>query len=58
MQKMGIHSEDMATCLRSTLLGACSPALLLEIITSSKAVYDLYALVGFCGHRFHGDHVK
>ena len=40
MQKMGIHSEDMATCLRSTLLGACSPALLLEIMTSSKAVYD------------------
>ena len=40
MQKMGIHSEDMATSLRSTLLGACSPALLLEIMTSSKAVYD------------------
>ena len=40
MQKMGIHSEDMATCLRSTLLGACSPALLLEILTSSKATYD------------------
>ena len=42
MQKTGIHSEDMATCLRSTLLGACSPALLLEILTSSKALYDRY----------------
>ena len=42
MQKMGIHSEDMATCLRSTLLGACSPALLLEILTSSKAVYEQF----------------
>ncbi len=40
MQKMGIYSEDITTCLRSTLLGACSPAMLLEILTSSKAVYD------------------
>ena len=39
MQKMGIYSEDMSICLRSTLLGACSPALLLEILTSSKAAY-------------------
>ena len=40
MQKMGIQSEDMTTCLRSTLLCTCSPALLLEILTSSKATYD------------------
>ena len=43
MQKMGIHSEDMTTCLRSTLLGACSPAMLLEILTSSKAVYERFS---------------
>ena len=30
----------MEICLRSTLLGVCSPALLLEILTSSKAVYE------------------
>ena len=40
MQKMGIQTEDINTCLRSTLLGACSPALLLEILTSSNATYD------------------
>ena len=40
MQKMGISSADLAICQRSNLLGACSTALLLEILTSSKAVYD------------------
>lgn len=37
MQPWGIDKEDLSVCLDSELLGACSPALLLEILTSSKA---------------------
>ena len=40
MQKMGIHSADLAVCMSSSLLGACSAPLLLELLTSSKAIYD------------------
>ena len=40
MQKMGISTADLAICQRSSLLGACSLPALLEILTSSQAVYD------------------
>ena len=42
MQKLGIYSEDVALCQRSGLFSACSPATLLEILTSSNAVYDRF----------------
>ena len=42
MQKMGITTADFIICQNSALLGACSPPLLLEIMTSSKAVYDRF----------------
>lgn len=42
MQKLGIHGADLAICLRSALLSACSPATVLELLTSSTAVYDTF----------------
>lgn len=39
---MGIYSADLAVCMSSSLLGACSAPLLLELLTSSKAVYDCF----------------
>lgn len=38
--EFGINREDLALCQRSNLLKACSPAMLLEIITSSKAIWE------------------
>jgi len=42
MQKMGIHTPDLAICQQSVLLGACSLPALLELLTSSKAVYESF----------------
>ena len=39
---MGISTADLVVCQRSNLLGVCSAATLLEIMTSSKAVYDRF----------------
>lgn len=42
MQPMGIHTEDLAICQRSALLGACSLPALLELLTASQAIYDRF----------------
>lgn len=42
VQKMGIYTADLAVCQRSPLLSACAPAVLLELLTSSKAIYDRF----------------
>ena len=54
MQKMGITTEDLVICQRSALLGSCSPALLLEIMTSSKAIWENYPAdrVVYSPHHF------
>ena len=40
VQKTGISTADLVICQRSDLLGACSPAALLELMTSSRLIYD------------------
>lgn len=54
MQEWGINQDDLVICQRSALLGACSPALLLEIITSAKAAYENFAAgqVVYSPHHF------
>lgn len=42
MQKQGLMTEDVALCLRSSLFSACRPALFLEILTDSKAVWQSF----------------
>ena len=39
---MGISTADLVVCQGSSLLGACSVPTLLELMTSSKAVYDRF----------------
>jgi len=39
---MGITTADLAVCQRSPLLGACSASALLELLTSSRAVYQSF----------------
>ena len=39
---MGISTADLAICQSSDLLGACSPAMLLELMTSSQLIYDCF----------------
>ena len=42
MQKMGISTADLVVCQGSSLLGACSVPALLELMTSSHAIYDRF----------------
>jgi CRP-like cAMP-binding protein len=42
VQKMGIISADVDICHRCALLSACSPATLLELMTSSEVIYDTF----------------
>ena len=42
VQKTGISTADLVICQRSDLLGACSPAALLELMTSSQLIYDRF----------------
>ena len=54
MQPWGIDKEDLAVCLHAELLRDCSPALLLEILTSSKADFLNFPVgaVIYSPHRF------
>ena len=42
MQNMEVSTTDLAVCQRSGLLGACSPALLSQIMTTSQAVFERF----------------
>ncbi len=43
MHPVDIHTEDLAVCQSSSLLGACSAPALRELLTSSQAIYSTFS---------------